>query len=322
MKRATFIRAAAFGAISAIAAPLALAQPSVRLIVGFPAGGPVDSIARAFAEQARVQLGTTLIVDNRAGASGKIAIDALLSAPTDGATLMIAPASLIELAPMVMPAAKYDAVRDFTAIGSIAQYGFAIAAGPSSGAKDVESYKSWAKANATKSAFATPGQGTPQQFLGAQLQKALGVDLVHVPYKGGAPAINDVIGGQIPLIVATEQLLVPYEGQGKLNTLFITSRKRNPLMPKVPTAKEVGLAQLEAVDWFGVFVKAGTSADKVDTWKSNIQKIIASPGFVEALRKMGYEVPEKQPSDFAALIASERNTWSERVKLSGFKPNE
>lgn len=322
LKRSQFFRVAVVAALFAATATVSFAQPAqtIKLVVGFPAGGVVDAIARAFAEQARQVIGATLVVDNRAGASGKIAIDAMLNAPADGLTVMIAPASLIELAPMVMPTAKYDAVKDISAIGALAEYGFAVAAGPFSGAKDINEYKAWAKANPAKSSFATPGQGTPQEFLGSQLQKALDIDLVHVPYKGGAPAINDVMGGQVPILVTTEQLLVPYEGQGKLNTLFITSRKRNSLMPNVPTAKEAGLPQLESTDWFGAFVKAGTPVEKVNTWKAHVQKVLASPGYIEAIKKLGYAVPEKQPTDFPALLQAERAAWAERVKLSGFKP--
>lgn len=322
MKRTLFSRAAAIAALSAVAISPALAQTTsvTRLIVGFPAGGAVDTIARTFAEYARQAAGTTLIVENRAGASGQISLDVLKNAPADGLTLLIAPASLIELAPIVMPTMKLDPVKDLTAVGSVAEYGFGVAAGPASGAKDIEAYKSWAKAHPSASSFASPGQGTPQQFLGAQLQKALGVDLVHIPYKGGAPAINDVMGGQIPLIISTEQLLVPYEGQGKMNTLFITSKTRNPLMPNVPTAKEAGLPQLEAVDWFGAFVKAGTDTEKVNLWKARVEKVLKSPGYIAAMKRLGYGVPRQQAADFAAEVDKERTIWADRVKLTNFKP--
>lgn len=322
MKRSTLLRSALCAALTASAAFAAHAQQPVKLLVGFAAGGPVDVIARAFAEQLRTQTGTASIVENRPGAAGKLAVDALLAAPADGATIMIAPASLMALGPLVSAANKYDPVRDFTAVGSIAEYGFAVAAGPLSGVKDISSYQAWARATPARSAFGSPGQGTPQQFLGAQLQKALGVELVHVPYKGGALSINDVIGGQIPLLIATEQLLVPHEGQGKVNTLFVTSKKRNPLMPKVPTAKEVGLPQMESVDWYGAFVKAGTSQAATNELKAKVQKITASPAYAAAMQKLGYEVAAQQPADLKALMATEQATWAERVKLSGFKAAE
>jgi tripartite-type tricarboxylate transporter receptor subunit TctC len=291
---------------------------TVKVLVGFPAGGAPDAVARAFADELRQVSGATVVVENRPGASGKIAIDTLLSATADGDTVALIPASVLALVPQVIKAAKYDSGRDFVALGSVAEYAFGIAAGPASKAASIGAYKDWARANAGQSSFATPGLGTPQHFLGAQLQKALQIDLVHVPYKGGAPAVADVIGGQIPLLITTEQLLVPYEGQGKLKTLLVTSRRRNPKMPDVPSAREAGLPQLETVDWFGVFSKAGTPPAKVTQWRTQVVKVLASPRYREAMKNLGYTVPAAQPADFTKLLAAERAAWTERVKLSGF----
>jgi tripartite-type tricarboxylate transporter receptor subunit TctC len=327
MNRSQFIRTAAVAAIMGFgvvtgAKAIAQPKPTTKLIVGFVAGGPLDMVARVFAEHARQTLGTTMVVENRPGASGTIAIDALLRSPNDGLTVLIAPASLLELTPLVNATATYDPVRDFSAIGSLAEYGFAFGTGPATGVKDIAAFKEWAKANPASSNFGTPGQGTPQQFLGAQLEKALDIDMTHIPYKGGAASLNDVMGGQISMLVSTEQLLVPYEGQGKLNTLFITSKERNPLMPNVPTAKEAGLPTMETVDWFGAFVKADTPADKVAEWKAQVQKVTASADYIEAIKKLGYSVPNTQPADFSTLIDAERTAWAARVEQSGFKSTD
>lgn len=301
---------------------LAIAQSpgigNVRILVGFSAGGAPDSVARAFADQLRQSLGSTVIVENRPGASGKIAIDALLSSPSDGETVALIPSSVLALVPQIVKTAKYDSVRDFVALGSVAEYGFGIAAGPASNASTIAAYKEWAKTHAKDSSYATPGQGTPQHFLGAQLQKLLGVELTHVPYKGGAAAVGDVIGGLVPLLITTEQLLVPYDGQGKIKALLVTSNQRNAKMPNVPTAREAGLPQLEATDWFGVFAKAGTTSAKVAEWRVQIARVLASPRYQEAMKNMGYLVPDTQAVNFPKLLAAERTAWSERVKLSGF----
>jgi len=323
VNRSQFIRSLCTAALASIHGVAPAQQTNgLKLLVGFPAGGAVDVVARAFADQMRQVSGKNVIVDNRAGASGKIAIDALLNAPADGLTLAVMPSSVLELVPMIVNAAKYDAVRDFTAIGSVAEYGFGIAAGPASGAKDLASYMAWAKTHAAQSSFATPGSGTPQHFIGAQLQKAMGADLVHIPYRGGATALNDVMGGQVPLLITTEQLLVPHEGQGKLNTLLITSRQRNPLMPKVPTAREAGVAQIEITDWFGLFAKAGTPVATVQQLRTDLAKVIASKEYIEAMAKLGYSIPQKQATDFTQQIHAERTAWAERVHLSGFKPTD
>jgi tripartite-type tricarboxylate transporter receptor subunit TctC len=307
--------------------PAAIASPArsdsiIRILVGYPAGGAPDAVARVFADQLRQTTGATVIVENRTGASGKIAIDTLLSASTDGQTVTVIPASAAILVPMVVKAAKYDVIKDFIALGSLIEHGFGVAAGPAAGISDFPGLKTWAEANPTQASFATPGLGTPQHFLGAELEKVIGIDMTHVPYRGGAQAIADVIGGQVPLLITTEQLLVPLQGEGKLKTLFVTSRDRNPKMPTVPTAKEVGLAQLEVQDWFGLFAKAGTPAAKIEEWRAHIDKIIATPAYREAIANMGYKIPEKQLADYTQQLEAQRGAWAERVRLSGFEASE
>ncbi len=322
MNRSRFLRAAVALACAA-SAGLAAAQPApVKILVGFPAGGAPDAVARAYADQLRVVTGATVVVENRPGASGKIAIDALLAAPADAQTLALIPSSVLALVPMIVKSAKYDAVRDFTTVGNVAEYGFGFALGPASGAADVGGFKAWARTAGKSASYATPGAGTPQHFLGAQLQKQLGVEMTHVPYRGGAAAVGDVIGGQVPLLITTEQLLVPHEGQGKLKTLFVTSRERNPRMPNVPTAREVGMPQLESTDWFGVFAKAGTPTAKLEELRAQLAKVLASAGYREAMKTMGYTVPQKQAANFTQLLQSERAAWAERVKVSGFEATD
>lgn len=295
------------------------AASTVKILVGFPAGGVVDVVARAFADQLRVSGGATVVVENRPGAAGKLAIDALMAAPAQGDTLAVIPASVLALTPLVVKSATYDAVRDLSALGSLAEYGFGFAVGPGApGVSTLQGYKAWALGNPKSSSFASPGLGTPQHFMGAQLAKLLGIELTHIPYKGGAAAVTDVIGGQVPLLITTEQLLPPHEAQGKLKTLFVTSRMRNPKMPHVPTAAEVGLAQLETMDWFGLFARTGTSPAKVAEWRAIVGKVVTDPKYAEAIRAMGYGVPAAQPADFTRLLTEERTAWTARVRLTGF----
>lgn len=292
---------------------------SVRILVGFPAGGVVDAVARAFADQLHQTSGAAVVVENRAGASGRIAIDALLAAPAQGDMVAVIPASVLALTPQVVKSASYDPVRDFSALGSLAEYGFGFAVGPAAaGATSPQAFRAWAQANPRAGSFASPGLGTPQHFLGMQFARSLGLALAHVPYKGGVAAITDVIGGQVPLLITTEQLLPPYEAQGKLKTLFVSSRTRNPKMPQVPTAAEVGLPQLESTDWFGLFAKAGMPAAKAAEWRALVARVLADPRYGEAVRGMGYGVPAAQPADFAKLLADERAAWATRVRLTGF----
>jgi tripartite-type tricarboxylate transporter receptor subunit TctC len=300
----------------------AQSSSTLKVLVGFPAGGAPDAVARAFADQWRAISGGTVVVENRAGASGKLAVDTLLNAPADGQLLLIMPASVLNTAPMIMRSVKYDSVRDFTVIGNVAEYGFGVAAGPASAAQDLGAFKSWARIQGKSVGYATPGAGTPQHFLGVHLEKLLGITVTHVPYRGGAAAIQDVMSGEIPLLITTEQLLVPHEGQGKLKTLFITSRERNARMPAVPTARELGLTALESSDWFGLFVKSGTPVAKTEELRSQLLKVLTSTGYRDAMKHMGYTVPQRQSANFAQTLQSERAVWAERVKLSGYEATD
>lgn len=323
MKRSRFLRAAvALAACASTGLATAQVTNTVKILVGFPPGGAPDAVARAYADQLRVATGATVIVENRAGASGKIAIDALLSGAADGQTLALIPSSVLALVPMVVKAAKYDSGRDFVTIGSVAEYGFGLAASQTTGIGDVAAFKTWLRDKGKAAGYATPGLGTPQHFLGAQMAKALGSELTHVPYRGGAAALTDVIGGQVPFLITTEQLLVPYEGQGKLKPLFITSRERNPRMPNVPTAREAGLPQLESTDWFGLFAKAGTPASKVDELRGQLAKVVAATTYRDAMKGMGYTVPQTQSSNFTQVLQAERAAWADRVKISGFEATD
>ena len=304
------------------ASAFAQEQKIVKILIGFPAGGAPDAVARAFAEQLRVSSGITATIENRTGASGKLAIDGVSAAPADGQTVMLMPLSILLMMPMTSTSAKFDVTRDFTALGSVAEYGFGVAAGPSSGASDLAGFKAWAKANPGKASYATPGAGTPQHFLGAELEKLLGVDLSHIPYRGGAPALNDLLGGQVPMLITTEQLLVPFQAQGKLKTLFITSHERNVKLPGVPTAREVGLPKLETTDWFGVFARAGTPPAKLEEWRALIARVLASQGYRDSVSGMGYTVPKNQTASLLPAIEADRAAWAERVRLSGFKATD
>jgi len=323
MKRRTLLKVAMAVTVAAMS-NVAPAQPasSIRMLVGYPAGGAPDAVARAFAEHLRQNTGATVIVENRPGASGKLAIDALLTTPANGLTVAVMPSSTLLLVPMVVKSATYDVAKDFTALGNLAEYGFGFAAGPASGAADLAAFKTWVKANPTQVNYATPGTGTPQHFLGAQLQKALNTEMMHVPYKGGAAAMGDLLGGQVPFLITTEQLLVPSYKEGKLKTLFVTSPVRNPKMPTVPTAKEAGLPQLEVQDWFGLFVKSGTPTTQVEDWRAKIGKVTSSAGYQQAIANMGYTIPAKQLDNYAPQLETERKAWAERVKISGFKATD
>ncbi|RZS85844.1 tripartite tricarboxylate transporter substrate-binding protein [Pigmentiphaga kullae] len=310
-------------AMLAAAAGVAQAQQAgARLLVGYPAGGAPDAVARVFAEHLRQVAGIPVVVENRAGATGKLAIDAVQAAPADGQTLMVMPASSLLLTPMVLKSANYDAVRDFAPVSALAEYGFGVALGPAAQGATLAEFMAWAKGHADQANYATPGLGTPQHFLGAELARQGGTPLTHVPYRGGANAVTDVLGGQVAALITTEQLLVPYQAQGKLRAVLITSPQRNAKLPGVPTAREAGLPQLEAVDWFGLFVKAGTPADRLAEWQARADAVLASPAYRKAVADLGYALPGRPTAGLGPRLERERGQWSDRMRVSGFKATE
>lgn len=313
-----FLKRLGAAALFIVGASTALAQtPPVRLLVGFPAGGAPDAVARAFAESLRTIDGTSIIVENKPGAAGLLAIESLLSSPADGTTIALIPSSAALLVPMVNKNARYDALKDLKPLGSVAEYGFGVAAGPLANVTDMSGLKAWVAKNTKDASFASPGVGTPQHLMGAELGSLMGTQLLHVPYRGGASAMSDLLGGQIPVLITTAQLLVPLHQQGKLATLFVTTQNRHPQMPDVPTAAEVGLDQLTVQDWFGLFAASGLSQKDVDMWQSRIQRVTQTASYRDTLVKMGYVLPSQSVDVLPGLMAADYERWERRAKLAG-----
>lgn len=330
MKRHTMIRTTRSLISSALSAMALLAvhgtasaqTHTLRIIVGYPAGGAPDAVARLFGDQLRQLTGTNVVVDNKTGASGKIAMDSLLSAPADGQTIALIPSGNLLITPMTVKSVKYDSSRDFVPLASVAENGFALAVGPAAPNGSLGAFLAWAKLNPGKASFATPGLGTPQHFLGATLAKAADVELTHVPYRGGAPALNDVLGGQVPALITTEQLVATQHTAGKLRALMVTSPRRNPKMPDVPTARESGFPQMESSDWFGLFAKAGTPPNVVADLQKASAKVLASDSYKRALAEMGYDPPKMDASKLPARVLAEKDAWAKRIAASGFTASD
>jgi tripartite-type tricarboxylate transporter receptor subunit TctC len=294
---------------------------ALRIIVGFPAGGAPDAVARVFAEQLRIA-GLPAVVENRVGAGGRIGIDALIGAPPDGRTVALIPASLLALLPQVTRGFRHDPLKDFVPLAALAEYEFALGVGPGAPGASLVEYLAWARANPGRAGFATPGLGTPQHFLGTSLAKAAGVELVHVPYKGGAQAMADVLGGQVPSMITTAQLLVPQHTAGKLRTVMVTGARRHPRMPDVPTAREAGFGQLEAVDWFGLFAARSVPDATVQALRRAATGVAARAEYAKAVSDLGYAVSDPDATRLPARLEGDLKSWSARVREAGFVAGE
>jgi tripartite-type tricarboxylate transporter receptor subunit TctC len=233
---------------------------------------------------------------------------------------MVQPIGPMAVVPHVYKDITYDPLKDFTPVAIGATFQFAIAAGPMSGAKTWNEFAAWAKANPTKAGYATSGAGSLPHFFGVMLGKGIGVEMVHVPYKGSAAYANDLLGGQVATAVDAIADLTELHRAGKVKILASSGAKRSTAVPDVPTFGELGVAGVEAMGWFGFFAPAKTPKPIVDALNSAINKALQSPDVAAKLSGLGMDPATGSPEQFAKILADDYNKWGPIVKASGFKP--
>ena len=319
--RSLGIRRIVIGAIAFAAATIAAAQDypnkPIRLVVPFPAGGPTDIVARPLAQFLGDALKQQVIVDNRGGAGGSIGAEHVAKSPPDGYTLLMATVGTHAINATLYKKLAYDPVKDFTAISLVAAAPVALVAHPSAGVGSVAELIARAKAEPGALSFGTAGNGTPGHLTGEMFKTAAGVDLKHVPYKGSAPALSDLIGGQIPLMFDPLQTALPHVQAGKLKLLAISSATRSPVVPDVPTLAEAGLRDFEATAWWGVFAPAGLPQQIAAQLDAEIERVARSEAFRERLVPRGVQVIGGSRERFARFQQVELAKWGKAVRDSG-----
>lgn len=315
MKRRHF--AALAGA--ALAAPAVLAQErTMRIWVGFPPGGSADTIARLLAEKLRASLGQNVIVENKPGAAGRLVLGELKRAAPDGQTLVLSPSGAMVIAPWIYSNIGYDPIKDFTPVSRLVTFDFAITAGPGAPQGDLKSVLAWMKANPAKASYATSGAGTVPHFAGLMLSQVAGVPITHIAYRGGAPAAQDLIGGQVPLMVDTASETIEHHKAGKVRILAVTGEQRSRALPDVPTLKEQGI-NMAADAFFGLYGPPGMQADVVARIDRAVADGLKDPAIQEKIYGFGL-VPNHAPAaDLAATQASHLKRWEAPIKASGYK---
>jgi len=272
----------AAGTVAAQAWP---AKP-ITLIVAYPAGGDSDVLARVYAEKLSTRLGQPVIVDNKPGASGTLGASFVAKAHADGYTLLFAP-STFAIAPLVLKGGvPMDVVKDFTPVVQTGSTPLLLLASPQSGIKDVKGLVAQIKGG-KDIAYGSPGAGSPMQIVAEMFNKAAGVTMAHVPYKGTAPALTDALGGHIPVVYTTPGAAAPYLAGNKLTPLAVTDRTRSPLLPNVPTLVELGYKDVDVVAWWGVFGPKGLPADVVAKLNTSLNDILKMPDVVSKMATMG-----------------------------------
>lgn len=307
---------------AACAVPPALAQtwPSktVTLVVGTPPGGSVDVYGRALADQLAKQTGGTFIVENRAGANGNLSAEHVRNAAADGHTLWVSTQAMFTINPSVYPAMRWQQA-DFKPIAKGIESPLVLVTHPSVPAKTLPELARWIAANPGKAAYASFSPGTPSHFLGFQLSERLKLNMVHVPYKGSAPQIADLLGGQVLLGFTQIQAALPQVQAGKLNAIVVTSKERTRFMPEVPTLAEVGYPDLSSTVWFGLMAPSATPKAALDQIQAATVKAQANADYAAKLVAQGFDVPQESGDAFAATISLETARWGQVVKATGFR---
>ncbi|MFT3813180.1 MAG: tripartite tricarboxylate transporter substrate binding protein [Acidovorax sp.] len=292
----------------------------IHLVVGYSAGGAVDIIARQLGQSLSPSLGQPVIVDNKPGAGTNIAVKSVIDAAPDGYTLMLAANALAANMALYQPA-PFDAERDLAPIALVGRVPVVIAANPAAPFASVAQLVAAAKARPNALSYGTPGNGSTPHMAVELFAKAAGIDLQHVPYKGGAQAVTDAIGGQIPLVAMNALEVLPHAKSGKLKVLAVLSAQRASIFPDVPTIAESGYPGFEASVWYGVVAPAKTPAAIVDRLHAEVQKALGTPEMRQRMAAVGGEVSPGPREQFAALLHSERLRYEKLVKETGIKPD-
>lgn len=289
----------------------------IRMIVPFPAGGATDIVARLVAQKLSEAWGQQVIVDNRGGAAGTIGSELAAKAPADGYTILVGTSSTHAIAQSLYAKLPYDSVKDFVPVVGLATSTITLSAHPSVPAQNVKALIALAKARPDALSFASSGNGGVSHLVGEMFKAQAGIKMLHVPYKGDAPALADLVGGQVSLEFGTAVSFLPYIQSGKLKALAVTSQKRSAALPEVPTVAESGLKGFEALQWYGVFAPAGTPREIVARLNGETARILRTPEFRERLAKLASEALAGTPDEFAAFQRAEIVKWGRVVKDSG-----
>jgi tripartite-type tricarboxylate transporter receptor subunit TctC len=309
----------AAAALAALAAPAAAQDAPIRIIVPVPAGASTDTIARALAEKIRVSLGEAIVVENKPGAGQRLGMAELMKSPADGKTILIATSALYSIVPHIYgDQTGFDPVKDVLPVTRVATVATGLAAGLQTGASNVAEFAKWAKANPDKASYGSPGAGSSSHFTGLLLSKAIGVPLTHIAYRGGAPALTDLMGGHIPLVASASSDMTELHKAGKLKLIAITSAKRSPAVPDVMTLKEQGVDVVFDLG-FDMHIKAGAPAGTVERLNKALVDAIKSPDVQAQFIKLGLTPAGSTPKELADAQAAEIKLWAGPVKESGFK---
>ncbi len=320
-RRHLMARAATFLAAGALAASGAMAQNDkpLRVIVGFPAGVSIDVVTRIVADKLKDDLKRPIVVDNRAGAGGRLAAELLKAAPPDGNTVMVTPIVVPVLAPMVFNKLPYNAETDFAPVVRLCDYAFGLAVGPGTPARNLKEYVAWLKANPSKANFGSPAAGSLPHFFGEMIGMALGTDMIHAPFNGGAALQSAVLGNHVPAGIDVVMEWQQNAKAGKVTMLATSGTSRSKVMPDVPTFREQGYPDIVGQGWFAMYAPAKTPPELVDQINRAVNRALASPEVRERFAALGLEPGGGSPADLQRTMVEDTKRWAPIVKKTGFR---
>jgi tripartite-type tricarboxylate transporter receptor subunit TctC len=293
-----------------------------KIVVGFPAGGSNDVIARLLAEKMQGRYADALIVENKVGAGGRLGVDAVRRAPADGGTILQTPGSILTLYPHIYKSLPYDALRDLTPVSSVCTLDFALVVGPAAPVKTIGEYVDWCKASPRQAIYGSPATGASPHFVGLMFGQAAGLDMMHVGYKGAAPAVQDLIGGQIPAYFGVLPDVSPHLKGGRVRVLATSGSRRSAITPDVPTFQEAGFKDVSVQEWYGILLPANAPERIVSSLNHAIQQALRDPEVLERFKALNVDAAASTAAAFAERIRIERVRWAPIVKASGFKMQE
>lgn len=305
-----------------VAAGLAQAQSSapIRILVGFPPGGGTDAIARTLADKLRDQLGAPVVVENKAGAGGQIAAQALKAAAPDGQTFFLSHDHSISILPLVTKNPGFDPAVDFVPVAGFATFANALAVSGGTPAKSVAEYVRFVQNNGGKDTIGVPAPASIPEFMVGMIGSKYQLDVQSAPYRGSAPMMADMLGNQIKAGVASIPDFIENHKAGKLRIVAVIGDKRQALLPDVPTFRELGIAGLEELPYYGIFAPAGTPTATLDRFNAALAKVVAMPEVRDQLTAMGLTVAYQPQAAFAARVKGYTQSWDRIIKASGFTP--
>ena len=297
------------------------ARSIARILIGVPAGGAPDAVARLLADQMKSYASAT-IVEIRSGAGYRLALEAAKNSPADGSVMILAPAGPLTLYPHIYKSLNYDPQRDFAPVSTVFSTPSMLAIGPMvpSEVKTLADFVAWCRANPKRSTFGTPGAGSPMHLLGITLARTARIELVHVPYQGAPPAVQNLLSGQIAVAISPIGNFVPYLKTGDLRALATTGPQRSSVLPDVPTVAEAGYPALQFAEWFGILLPRKTPNETVNSLNAVILEALKTQSVMTGLANLSMDIGGNSPAEFAEQINIDTQRWATIVKASGFAP--